>query len=235
MAAKQKKPATGSVAGERLTLRESLGQLPEPVAHPVLVAVSGLPGTGKSYVSQRLLERVPLAFLETDALRKALHPSPTYSAQESARLFRLTHELIEELLGEGIPVLLDATSLMESHREHLYNIADRRGVKLVLVLVEAPPKVVLERLAERKRGKQRLDRSDADWEVYQRLRPSVEPIRRNHYTVDTTREVGPVVEQVVREITRRMRDPLVYEGRSRQEPTNTCKGGVCEGGQDLRS
>ena len=205
MAPQRKKPATGSGAGERLTLRKSLGQLPEPVAHPVLVAVSGLPGTGKSYFSQRLLERVPLALLETDALRKALHPSPTYSAQESARLFRLTHELLDELLDEGIPVLLDATNLVESHREHLYTIADLRGVKLVLVLVEAPPEVVRERLAERKRGKQQQDRSDADWEVYLRLRPSVEPIRRNHYTVDTTRDVGPVVEQVVRGITRRMR------------------------------
>ena len=203
MAAQQKKPAAGSVAGERLTLRESLGQLPEPVVHPVLVAISGLPGTGKSYVSQRLLDRVSLALLETDALRKALHSSPTYSAQESARLFRLTHELIEELLDEGIPVLLDATNLVESHREHLYTIADRRGVKLILVLVEAPPELVRERLAER--GKQRQDRSDADWEVYQRMRPSVDPIRRSHYTVDTNREVGRVVEQVAREITRRMR------------------------------
>ena len=143
--------------------------------------------------------------MESDALRKALHPSPTYSAQESTRLFRLTHELIEELLDEGIPVLLDATNLMESHREHLYTIADRRGVKLVLVLGEAPPELVRERLAQRKRGKQRQDRSDADWEVYQRLRPSVEPIRHNHYTVDTIRDAGPAVEQVAREITRRIR------------------------------
>ena len=186
-------------------LRESLGQLPEPVAHPVLVAVSGLPGTGKSYVSQRLLERVPLALLETDALRKALLPSPTYSAEESARLFRLTHELIEELLDEGIPVLLDATNLVESHRERLYNIADQRGVKLVLILVEAPPEVVQDRLAGRKQGNHPQDQSDADWEVYQRMRPSVEPIRRNHFAVDTTRDVGPVVNNVVREITRGIR------------------------------
>ena len=205
MATQHKKLASGSVAGERLTLRESLGQLPEPVAHPVLVAVSGLPATGKSYVSQRLLERVPLALLETDTLRKALLPSPTYSVKESARLFRLTHELIEELLDEGIPVLLDATNLVESHRERLYNIADQRGVKLVLVRVKAPPEVVQDRLAGRKQGNHPQDQSDADWEVYQRMRPSVEPIHRNHFVVDTTRDVGPVVDKVVKEITRWMR------------------------------
>ncbi|MDP6782725.1 MAG: hypothetical protein QGG56_04015 [Dehalococcoidia bacterium] len=38
-------------------LRESLGTLPEPVANPPLVMVSGLPGTGKSYFCRYLLER----------------------------------------------------------------------------------------------------------------------------------------------------------------------------------
>lgn len=206
MATQQEKPATAFVVGKMPPLLESLGQLPEPVTHPVLVVVSGLPGTGKTYVSRRLLEKVPLALLETDVLRKVLQPCPTYSVRESIRLFRLTHQLIEELLRDGIPVLLDATNLTESHREHLYNIADRREVKLILILVEASPKVVRERLAERTRGKQGRNRSDAGWAVYQRMRASAEPIRRHHYTVDTTLDVGPAVKQVALEITRKIRE-----------------------------
>ena len=69
-------------------LAENLGQLPELVAKPSLIVVSGLPGTGKSYFSNKLAERLPLIILESDALRKALFPSPSYSPQESSRLFR---------------------------------------------------------------------------------------------------------------------------------------------------
>ena len=186
---------------EHRRLLESLGRLPEPVAHPVLVVVSGLPGTGKSHFSRQLTERVPLAMLETDALRKALFSVPTYSAPESSRLFRLTHALVGELLNGGVPVLLDATNLVEAHRRRLYTIADQRDVKLVLVRMEAPPEVVRERLAGRKQGEQREDHSYADWRVYERMRRSEEPISRGHFTVDTTRDVGPVVDKVVREIT----------------------------------
>ncbi len=39
-------------------LAESLGQLPEPVAEPVLVVVGGLPGSGKSYFCGKLAERL---------------------------------------------------------------------------------------------------------------------------------------------------------------------------------
>ena len=174
------------------------------MAHPVLVVISGLPGTGKSHFSRQLAERVPLAMLKSDALRKTLFPVPTYSASESSRLFRLIHALIEELLDRGVPVLLDATNLVEAHRKRLYTIAYQRDVKLVLVRVEAPPEVVRERLADRNRQEQREDHSDADWSVYQRMRRSDEPISRSYFTVDTSWDVGPMVDKMVREITRWM-------------------------------
>ncbi len=176
------------------------GLLPEPVLHPVLVAISGLPGTGKSFFSRRLAERVPLAVLESDALRKALVPSPLYTAKESDRLFQAIHEIIDLLLGQQVPALLDATTLMEAHREHLYQLADGHNAKLMLVLVEAPQSVVRQRLETRGKTPLRQDHSYADWDVYQRMRPLQEPIKRNHIWVDTSADIEPVVEKVAREI-----------------------------------
>ena len=132
---------------QRLT--ECLGEFPEPVVEPAFIAVSGLPGTGKSYFCNKLVERLPFVILESDALRKQLFPKPSYSPEESARLFRALHLLIERLLKRGIPLILDATNLSERYRERLYNIADRLEVRLILVRVEAPPEVVYERLKVR--------------------------------------------------------------------------------------
>ena len=78
---------------ERLV--QDLAPLPEPVAQPIFVAVSGLPGTGKSYFCGKLAERLPFLILESDVLRKSLFLSPSYSQPESELLFRTVHLLIE--------------------------------------------------------------------------------------------------------------------------------------------
>ena len=186
-------------------LRASLPSLPPPVARPVLVVISGLPGSGKSYFGRMLVAQVPLFVLESDILRKVLFPTPSYSRLESARLFRACHSLIGELLRQGIPLLLDATNLIEGHRERLYHIADRLGVKSVLVYLKAPPEVVYERLKGRSEGLDTEDESSADWQVYQRMYSTAEPIKRSHLAVDTSRDISPAVAKVWREIRHWMR------------------------------
>ena len=181
-------------------LIDSLGRLPEPVVKPALIVVSGLPGTGKSHFCGRLADRLPVAVLESDALRKALFPSPCYSSRESARLFRVCHLLIERLLKKGISLILDATNLSERNREYLYSITERLDVKLVLVRVEAPPEVVYQRLKARVGGAE--SKSDADWSVYRKMKPSVDKICRNHYAVDTSRDIAPVLDKIVRQVVR---------------------------------
>jgi len=183
-------------------LTDGLGGLPEPVVKPAFVAVSGLPGTGKSYFCSKLVERLPFVILESDALRKELFLSPSYSPPESARLFQALHLLIERLLRKGISLILDATNLSERYRERLYSIADRLDVRLVLVRVEAPPEVVYERLRTRLEGANPGNKSDADWVVCQRMKPSVQKISRNHYAVDTSRDITPVLDKIVREVRR---------------------------------
>ncbi|MDP2730060.1 MAG: ATP-binding protein [Dehalococcoidales bacterium] len=181
-------------------LLESLGQLPEPMAKPVFIAVSGLPGTGKSYFCARLAERLLFIILESDALRRVLFPVPDYSAEESSRLFQAVHLLIEKLLKKGLSLILDATNLSERNREYLYRIAERLGMKLILVRVEAPAEVVRQRLASRLKNQE--SKSDADWRVYQQMKSSVEKIRCQHFAVDTSRNITPVLDKIVRQASR---------------------------------
>jgi predicted kinase len=178
----------------------SLGDLPESSASPVLIVVSGLPGTGKSYLSARLAEKLDYIILESDAIRKQMFSSPVYSAEESTSLFRVIHQLIEYLLKIGVSVILDATNLSESHREHLYNIAEKCHSRLVLVETKAPPELVFRRL-ERRSGKEG-NKSDANWSIYQQMVPTAEKIRRRHYSVDTSRDISSVIDKIVREIKR---------------------------------
>lgn len=183
-------------------LKEGLPPLPDPAANPALIVVSGLPGTGKSHFCRRLAERLDLVILESDSLRKRLFGAPSYAREESARLFRACHCLVEELLRKGISVAMDATNLEEHNRERLYHIADQAGARLVIVRMEAPPEVVRQRLERRSLREDQRDQSDADWSVYSKMKPTAEKIGRNHFAVDSSKDIAPVIDKIVRLVDR---------------------------------
>lgn len=193
-------------------LEESLGELPEPTINPAFIVVSGLPGSGKSYFCRQLAARLlslsphpqaaPFPILESDSMRRLLSPTPNYSRGENNRLFRACHMLIEELLLKGIPLIFDATNLIERNREHLYHIADSVGARLIIVRVEAPPQLVRQRLQGRLSGLDTEDKSDADYQVYQQMSAAAQRIRRNHFAVDTSRDITPIIDKIVREVNR---------------------------------
>ena len=179
-----------------------MSQLPEPMVNPPFIMVSGLPGSGKSYFCRKLQEYLSFPIVESDALRRVLFSSPDYSLRGSNRLFQACHLLIEELLRSGIPLIFDATNLIERHREHLYRIADQAGAKLIIVRIDAPMELVRQRLENRPSGTDPFDSSEADWNVYQKMRASMQKIRRNHFAVDTSRDIAPVINKIVREANR---------------------------------
>lgn len=181
-------------------LREGLSDLPEPVSHPCLVLVCGLPGAGKSYLSRRLAERVPAVLLQSDALRKSLVARPAYTWDENRRLFEASHELAEELLRRGFNVIFDATNLQESHREETYLAAERAGARILTVWVEAPSEVVWERMLGRRQRLDPQDRSEADWEVYRKMSGTEQLPRRNFFKVNTARDIEPVIEKIMRAV-----------------------------------
>jgi predicted kinase len=179
-------------------LRRSLNGLPQPRVGAPLIVVSGLPGTGKSFLCRKLAEKSPFLILPSDALRKVLFQTPQYNEQENKRLFSACHVLIEELLTNGIPVIFDATNLLEHHREYLYRAAERAGAKLILVWVEAPPEVVRQRLLARERTVVPQSDSQAGWEIYNKMKPRREKISRNHLVVDTSQDITAAVDKIVR-------------------------------------
>jgi len=186
-----------------LRLLGNLGQLPQPAAEPFIIAVSGLPGTGKSHLCRELVKILPALLIESDAVRKMLFNSPTYSFDESSYLFQLIHKLVEKLLTKGISVILDATNLTERNREYLYDISDRLRVKLILVKVTAPSALARQRLMQRQVDI--LNKSDADVAIYEKMLPTEEEIHRKHITVNTSRDISSAIQKITYEALGRVK------------------------------
>ena len=186
-------------------LLAAVGPLPSPAARPALVALAGLPGTGKSTFARRLAERLPLVVVESDALRRVLFRRRTYAAMESARLFAAIHRLIAHLLARGVVVVLDATNLTERHRGRLSGIARDAGAKLLVVHVHASE--------DRSCGRGlRAGVNPGAAGTPRRTGPctrgcarTFEPILREHYAVDTAVDIEPAVRRVAEELEGWMR------------------------------
>lgn len=171
-------------------------------ARPFLIMLSGLPGTGKSYLARRLSERLRTPVIETDFVRKTLFPQPSYSADESAIVHWVSRLLMRKLLARGVPVILDATNLIERQREMVYHVAEQAGARLVIVQTVAPEEVVRARLERRLTQRDPEDISDATWNVYRRMAERQQPIRRPHLVVNTSEDLEPAIDKIIREVTR---------------------------------
>ena len=166
--------------------------------HPALAVLVGLPASGKSRVAEELQARTGAVVLESDALRRLLFSRRTYSAAESGRLFAAVHGAIEELLADGVSVVLDATNVAESERAPLCEMAERLGARLVLVQVTAPAALIRRRLGRREGT--RVGHSEADARVYERMRSRVEEIQRPHHVVDTSEDIRPLIAAIAKEM-----------------------------------
>ena len=193
------------MTGDRLyrdaaVLREALGLDHSPLADAglrkgTLVALSGLPGTGKSHFAAKLAEKLPCVVLESDRIRKLLVNRPQYTGPEHGRVFAVCHLLIEESLSRGRTVLFDATNLTESSRRPLRRISSRLSVPLIWVRLTAPLDVVEGRLGLRDAGEPGGS-SDAGWDVYSRMALGEQPIKEPHFTVDSSGNIASVVDEV---------------------------------------
>jgi len=178
----------------------------------VLVMLSGLPGSGKTYFSRQLAKSISITLLESDFIRKTLVPQPVYTGAENARVFRTSYALAEELLTKGMPVLFDATNLVRRNRKRLYKIATTTKAKLIILEMSAPEQVIVQRLGQRIEELSPRNYSDADISVYRRLSATAQPILRDHLTVSTDQDIMPAVDALAKDIARRIGSPLPGNG-----------------------
>ena len=121
--------AAGMAEADAACLRGALladlrasGLLP---GNPRVLMLAGLPGAGESEFARRVNARCRFLTLESDRLRKALFPRPEYTGAENRRLFDACHRVMGEFLGQGYPVLFDATNIRERDRAPVYDLARR--------------------------------------------------------------------------------------------------------------
>lgn len=166
---------------------------------PLLIAMTGLSGTGKSSVARRLARGLGARLSSSDLVRKELAgidgAAPAawgegiYRAEWSRTTYDRLFALAAEHLAAGAPVLLDAAFLSSEQRAAAAEVARRAGVRFLLVETVCDAATVEARLAARAaRGD---SPSDATTEIFRHQRamaaaaPPAVPIGAWHIQIDT--------------------------------------------------
>jgi predicted kinase len=129
------------------------------VCRPVLLAMTGLSGTGKSFVAASLARALRADLHSSDAIRRELHGASgstpagwqegIYAPEMTAAIYDRLFALAGESLRAGRPALLDATFLDAERRERLAAVAGAAGVALVLVETACDEATALRRIRAR--------------------------------------------------------------------------------------
>ena len=150
----------------------------------------GAPGSGKSYLGRTLSAALGAELIQTDAVRKDLFPDPRYTSAEAATVYTTCHRRIATALADGKCVVFDGTNLREKRRRTLYQMAERAGASVLVIVAYASEETIRARLQHRAEGGDPQDQSDADWTIYLRMRRDTEPVPRQHIIVNTAVNPG---------------------------------------------
>jgi len=158
-----------------------------------LYVVCGLPGVGKTTVSEAITDATDGRLLRTDVVRKELYDDPQYTDEETDSVYAEVLSRAEMSLADGETVVVDGTFQHERFREDALATARALDAPVQFVKVECSEPVVRERI-RRRNG----DHSDADFEIHQVIRESYDPLSVDHATVDNSGARSRTSEQVER-------------------------------------
>jgi aminoglycoside phosphotransferase family enzyme/predicted kinase len=147
-----------------------------------LTAMHGLPGSGKTTVSQHLLQQQGAIRIRSDVERKRLFGLPPegdsraagldiYAADAGERTYAQVQARARAALQAGYPVILDAAHLRRHERDAARALAASCSARFVIAACAAPIAELRRRVANR-----RGDASEADVRVLQVLEGVAEPL-----------------------------------------------------------
>lgn len=139
----------------------------------MIIIVIGLPGTGKTTFSRGLAHHLNALHLNTDIIRDQLDLRGQYDRKTKNRIYKTMEEQAATALQEGKIVVLDGTFYKQKLRKNYITFAQKLGQPLKWIELKATEKAVKERV------QQKRTYSEADYEVYLKVKAAFEPMQQD--------------------------------------------------------
>jgi predicted kinase len=170
---------------------------------PLLLVTHGLSGSGKTYVTNELVGRLPALRVRSDIERKRMHGlsagartgSPVgaglYGRDASRRAYAALGNVADRALRQELDVIVDATFLHRAERSAFRQIAAVNEARFAILDCSAPESELRRRVEQR--GREGRDASEAGLAVLESQLRTREPFDFSERTaavpVDTSRRI----------------------------------------------
>jgi aminoglycoside phosphotransferase family enzyme/gluconate kinase len=205
-------PAVAAVDLQQAKAHCALAERVTSERHPILIVMHGLSGTGKTWVSGRLLGALPSARIRSDVERRRLFELAEGASSESApgeglyderrndRVYRHLRNVAATILKAGYHTIVDAAFLRQGERQAFVDLAKDCGSAVVVVEVTADPEIMLQRVRDRQ--SQHRDASEAGPEVlaFQRRTMDSLTVEERAITVTCDNSVSIDADEIVTSI-----------------------------------
>nr|AWJ66122.1 hypothetical protein [uncultured bacterium] len=143
----------------------------------MLVLVGGLPGSGKTYFSKALAHHSSACHINSDVVRKDLQLMEKYDLNTKKKVYEEMLSRTKKHLLIHPLVIVDSTFYLEKIRNLYLDLAHSLSLPIKIIEIKAAPETIKKRISH-----QRPD-SEADFEVYLKLREQFEPYIQPHLTL----------------------------------------------------
>ncbi|MGA9238240.1 AAA family ATPase [Robiginitalea sp.] len=158
----------------------------------ILLVVFGLPGTGKTTFARALAERLGLLHFNTDIIRAELGRKQQYDLRDKSFIYTRMLERARGELQKGKGVILDGTFYREIFRNPFAELGRELGIPVKWIEVTAGEDVV------RKRVSVARPYSEADFDVFQKIRKEFEPLKVKALQLHSdTEDLPEMIEKTV--------------------------------------
>lgn len=135
-----------------------------------LIIVTGLPGTGKSTVASALAKRLPGRHLNTDIIRHGMGLRGQYDAGSKSVIYDALFSFAEKGLVDWEYVVIDATFSKMELRQKAVDLAERNGAGIFWIELNTSEEEIKKRVSKKR------EYSEADFEVYLKIKKEYLPI-----------------------------------------------------------
>lgn len=155
---------------------------------PLCVVLVGYPGSGKSFLTRKIKNEVPLAAFSEIGITEFLAPRATLLKRDAVEVFQLAVKTIEHLLAKKKACFYDGNIKTKEQRQLIKKIVEDLGGQYLLIYVNTPKVVCYERVHKQNlavaRGEVKGFILDKDLFEYEVATTSTPPTDEIHYTFD---------------------------------------------------
>lgn len=149
--------------------------------------IFGLPGSGKTYFASAFAEKINATHIQSDKVREATDQKGDYSHEAKIQVYE---KMIDRAkVAETSDIVLDATFSKQTYRNLIESKLNWHSIFYI--------KISASDETSRKRVQKNRKYSEADYDVYKKLKDEFETIQKAHIQVSSEQNVDEMVEQVL--------------------------------------